>query len=258
MAGDHFPGKVLRWAAGGGPLRVVDDQMGSPTYAEDLAVALQALAERSNASGLFHLGGAGCATPAGVGARRPWRWPASDVEVLPASSADFPLPAARPADSCLDCSKAAGLGVQLPPWREGLARYVGALQGVLLESPVVHEPDVTEYSEPRACSATPVCGPSGPAPWDATSMTSTSPTATPPSRPCASSAPRLVVNCAAATDVDRCETDHDYADRGNTLAAKTAAEAAAAVGARLVHISTDFVFAGDKASPTARPTRPAR
>ena len=59
--GNHFPGKVLQWAAGGGPLRIVDDQVGSPTYAEDLAAALRALAER-NTRGTFHLGGAGCAS----------------------------------------------------------------------------------------------------------------------------------------------------------------------------------------------------
>jgi dTDP-4-dehydrorhamnose reductase len=58
--------------------------------------------------------------------------------------------------------------------------------------------------------------------------------------------PRLIVNCAAATDVDRCETDHDYADRGNALGPRHVAQAAAQMGARLVHVSTDFVFAGDK------------
>jgi dTDP-4-dehydrorhamnose reductase len=128
LGGGHFPGKVLQWAAGGGPLRIVDDQVGSPTYAEDLAVALRTLAKRSNASGLFHLGGAGCTT------RYEWAQTTLalaglDVQVLPASSTEFPLPALRPANSCLDCSKAAGLGIELPPWRDGLARYVSASQG---------------------------------------------------------------------------------------------------------------------------------
>jgi dTDP-4-dehydrorhamnose reductase len=126
--GTHFPGKVLQWARDGGPLRIVDDQQGSPTYADDLAAALRKLAERSNASGLFHLGGAGCTTR--------FRWAQEilvlaglDVQVVPASSAEFPLPAQRPANSCLDCSKAAGLGVELPPWQDALARYVRASQG---------------------------------------------------------------------------------------------------------------------------------
>jgi dTDP-4-dehydrorhamnose reductase len=125
--GRHFPGKVLQWAKGGGPLRIVDDQLGSPTYAEDLAIALRSLAAL-NASGLFHLGGAGCATR--------FQWAQAtlvlaglDVQVLPASSAEFPLPAKRPANSCLDCSKAAGLGIKLPSWQDALARYVRASQG---------------------------------------------------------------------------------------------------------------------------------
>jgi dTDP-4-dehydrorhamnose reductase len=126
--GNHFPGKVLQWAAGGGPLRVVDDQLGSPTYAEDLAAGIRALAARGNASGIFHLCGAGCATRF-EWAQETLALAGLDVQVLPASSADFPLPAPRPANSCLDCSKAAGLGVELPPWRDALARYVRASRG---------------------------------------------------------------------------------------------------------------------------------
>jgi dTDP-4-dehydrorhamnose reductase len=123
--GNHFPGKVLQWAALGGPLKIVDDQTGSPTYAEDLAAGIRALAERGNASKIFHLGGTGCATRF-EWAQETLALAGLDVQVLPASSADFPLPAPRPANSCLDCSKAAGLGVELPPWREGLARYIRA------------------------------------------------------------------------------------------------------------------------------------
>ena len=125
--GTHFPGKVLEWASKGGGLSIVEDQAGSPTYADDLAEALHALVER-NVSGIYHLGGAGCAT------RFEWAQAAIalaglDVEVIPAPSSDFPSPAPRPAYSCLDCSKAARLGVQLPPWREGLARYIRSSRG---------------------------------------------------------------------------------------------------------------------------------
>ncbi len=127
LSGLHFPGKLKQWAAAGGPLRIVDDQTGSPTYAEDLAEALRAMAERE-ASGLFHLGGAGCATRMAY-THAILDLIGLDIEVVPASIDEFPLPAPRPVNSCLDCSKAAGLGVELPPWRDALARYIGASRG---------------------------------------------------------------------------------------------------------------------------------
>ncbi len=126
MSGIHYPGKLQEWVARGGPLRIVDDQTGSPTYADDLAAALKALTER-DASGLYHLGGAGCASRIAY-TQEILDLLGLEVEIVPAATSDFPLPAARPANSCLDCSKAAGLGVQLPPWRESLADYVRSYQ----------------------------------------------------------------------------------------------------------------------------------
>jgi dTDP-4-dehydrorhamnose reductase len=118
----HFPAKVLSWAASRPQIRVVEDQVGSPTYAEDLADCLLALS-RTCASGIYHLGGSGC-TSRYEWARQTLALAGSDTEVLPALTAEFPLPATRPAFSCLDCSKAAALGVRLPPWQDGLARYI--------------------------------------------------------------------------------------------------------------------------------------
>jgi dTDP-4-dehydrorhamnose reductase len=125
--GIHFPGKVLEWAASGGPLRVVDDQIGSPTYADDLAESLSALVER-NAPGIYHLGGAGCASRF-EWAQETLALKGLDIKMIPVSSSYFPSPVPRPANSCLDCSKAARLGVRLPGWREGLARYVRSCGG---------------------------------------------------------------------------------------------------------------------------------
>lgn len=56
--------------------------------------------------------------------------------------------------------------------------------------------------------------------------------------------PDVVINCAAATNVDRCETEPDWAYRHNGWGAWSAAAAAATAGARLIHVSTDFVFSG--------------
>jgi dTDP-4-dehydrorhamnose reductase len=57
--------------------------------------------------------------------------------------------------------------------------------------------------------------------------------------------PGAVVNCAAWTDVDGAESDPDGAHAVNAAGAGNVAEAAAAVGATLVHVSTDYVFDGD-------------
>ena len=61
--------------------------------------------------------------------------------------------------------------------------------------------------------------------------------------------PDLVVHAAAMTDVDGCERDPDAAYRVNGGGTGNIAEAAARVGAGIIHISTDFVFDGEKGDP---------
>lgn len=61
--------------------------------------------------------------------------------------------------------------------------------------------------------------------------------------------PDVIVNCAAATHVDRCEAEPDWAYRQNGWGAWSAASAASAAGARLIHLSTDFVFSGETDRP---------
>ncbi len=61
--------------------------------------------------------------------------------------------------------------------------------------------------------------------------------------------PYAIINCAAYTAVDACETEQDTAFKVNTLGPRNLAIAAEVVGARLVHISTDYVFDGTKVTP---------
>ena len=58
--------------------------------------------------------------------------------------------------------------------------------------------------------------------------------------------PYAVINCGAYTAVDACETNRDLAFKVNTLGARNLAIAAQETGAKLVHISTDYVFDGTK------------
>lgn len=68
----------------------------------------------------------------------------------------------------------------------------------------------------------------------------------------------VVINCAAYTNVDKAEEDEAAADRINRQAAGNLACAAAAAGATLIHVSTDYVFSGDANLPytEACETRP--
>ena len=61
--------------------------------------------------------------------------------------------------------------------------------------------------------------------------------------------PGFVINTAAFTDVDRCETEERMAFSVNALGAKHVAECCDAIGATLLHISTDYVFNGRKTTP---------
>ena len=70
--------------------------------------------------------------------------------------------------------------------------------------------------------------------------------------------PKLVVNCAAFTDVDACESEPERAFAVNALGAGNVARAAEQAGGRVFYISTDYVFDGEKREPYCEddPTRP--
>ena len=57
--------------------------------------------------------------------------------------------------------------------------------------------------------------------------------------------PYAIINCAAHTNVDACETEFDKAFRINAMGPRNLSIASSEVGAKLVHISTDYVFPGD-------------
>ncbi len=61
--------------------------------------------------------------------------------------------------------------------------------------------------------------------------------------------PLVWVNAAGFTQVDRCEREPELSRRANAVAPAVLAQACAVAGARLVHVSTDYVFSGDARSP---------
>jgi dTDP-4-dehydrorhamnose reductase len=59
----------------------------------------------------------------------------------------------------------------------------------------------------------------------------------------------LIINCAAMTNVDACEENYEAAMRANAVSARNMALFAEKTGAKLVHVSTDYVFDGKANSP---------
>ncbi len=61
--------------------------------------------------------------------------------------------------------------------------------------------------------------------------------------------PDVIINCAAMTNVDGCESDYETAFKVNALGVKNLAVCAEKIGAKLIHVSTDYVFAGNGTKP---------
>jgi dTDP-4-dehydrorhamnose reductase len=126
--GHNFIRSILNAAASREELAVVDDQRGLPTYARDLAQGLLKLVN-AGATGIYHLAGGGDpATWADLAelALEASRLPTKVRRITTAQYyAERPGPVApRPANSVLDCSKAASLGVRLRRWPEAVLSYV--------------------------------------------------------------------------------------------------------------------------------------
>jgi dTDP-4-dehydrorhamnose reductase len=114
-------------------LKVVDDQIGRPTFAGDLAEAALTVGQRlvhdeAAPDGIFHFAGAEAVS---------WHQFATAIfeakgppapVILPIPSREFPTPAARPANSVLDCGRIErAFGIVPRPWRDGLNETLAEL-----------------------------------------------------------------------------------------------------------------------------------
>lgn len=135
--GNNFVTKFLEWASKYETVRVVDDQIGNPTWARFVAEATACVLAQSLPSGLplyewirerngiYHL------TSAGEASRYDWACKIWELapnreklylkEIQRAKSVDFPTPAARPEYTPLDCGKVErSLGIQVASWGKQL------------------------------------------------------------------------------------------------------------------------------------------
>ncbi len=142
--GKNFARTMLGAARRVSTLRVVADQRGTPTAAPDLAAAILSISLKIRQDGwqdgfrgIYHATGTGETTWHGF-ATRIFEVAASaglpPPVVTPITTADWPTPAKRPADSRLDCGKLARVfGCQLPDWRDSVAPIV--LRLIEMDSP---------------------------------------------------------------------------------------------------------------------------
>jgi dTDP-4-dehydrorhamnose reductase len=138
--GHNFLGTILRLANEREELRIVNDQIGAPTWARDIADATaliiraicQEQAQGQFASGLFNLTASGATSWHGFAkailedATRYALLPAQHLPQLkPVPSEEYPTPAARPKNSRLAVDRISKrFGIALPDWKQGLARCI--------------------------------------------------------------------------------------------------------------------------------------
>jgi dTDP-4-dehydrorhamnose reductase len=138
--GQNFLRTILRLARERPQLRVVADQHGAPTFAPHLADAILAIAAQlgdgrnSQIWGVYHIAASGETTWAGFAAaivEAGARLGVPQIPVVGITTAEYPLPAKRPANSRLDCGKLERtFGVRLPPWQQGVADCIAELESV--------------------------------------------------------------------------------------------------------------------------------
>lgn len=134
LRGDGFVSKVLKWARTQNVMRVVSDQVGSPTWARPLAEVTSLMLARgldaptnyfSARAGVYHLGGEGSVSRLDFSRAIVELDPKHEEQTVqrldPALTADFPTPALRPLTTSLDCTKFADtFNLRLPNWKDAL------------------------------------------------------------------------------------------------------------------------------------------
>jgi dTDP-4-dehydrorhamnose reductase len=136
--GPDFVAVMRRLAAGDGPVDVVDDQIGSPTYVADLAAALLQAADDRVPGPILHAANAGEVSRFGQARAVFEECGADPARVRPVSSVQFPRPAPRPAYSALGGRQSAAAGLApLRPWRAALvAALAASLSAAAADRPI--------------------------------------------------------------------------------------------------------------------------
>jgi dTDP-4-dehydrorhamnose reductase len=123
--GPNFIRTIVGMARKGMPLRVVNDQKGSPTYSKDLAAHTLKMID-AGCRATYHLTNGGSCTWFEL-ASKAIEWAAiKGISIVPVSTSEFPRPAQRPANSILDNAHLKRDGLPLMRhWQEAAREYIG-------------------------------------------------------------------------------------------------------------------------------------
>ena len=125
--GNNFVKTILRLAGERPEISVVSDQLGSPTYAGDLAEAIVAImdhGDRTDHEGIYHFSNEGVCS---------WydfaceivKAGQKDCKIIPVTTAEYPTKTRRPAYSVLDKTKIKRIfGLEIPEWKEALGKMM--------------------------------------------------------------------------------------------------------------------------------------
>jgi dTDP-4-dehydrorhamnose reductase len=128
VKGKNFVQTILEKAKTTPMLSVVDDQVGSPTYTKDLAVAVDLLINQ-NLKGIFHVTNRGSCSWYQFAVKILQESGLDDVTVIPIKSDKLPRPALRPAYSVLSMQKfIATTGKTMQPWQLALQDYLKSIK----------------------------------------------------------------------------------------------------------------------------------
>lgn len=126
--GNNFVKTMLKLSQTRDSLNIIADQIGTPTYARDLAAAIMYLvSSRSEAYGVYHYSNEGTASWYDF-TKAIFEYTNTSTEVNPIPTEQYPTPAKRPHYSVMDKSKfKETFGLKIPHWRESLKECLAAL-----------------------------------------------------------------------------------------------------------------------------------
>ena len=127
--GNNFVKTILKKGKELGSLTVVCDQIGTPTYAGDLAEAITAILDSDNwTPGVYHFTDEGVASWYDFAIEILNLGGEPQVKVSPCATKDYPTPATRPSYSVLDKTKIKRtFGISIPYWKDSLRKCISRL-----------------------------------------------------------------------------------------------------------------------------------